>query len=166
MLVCPSCRAEFRAGFDRCKDCDVALVDEAKLEEEAVAHGSPKERLAEVQKAFMPQPNLTACRELEAALLEAGIDCYTHVEEADADVALGSAAALQYAVVFAQDDIENAKSAMKERFQSMIESEGFGALQTEAVDLEAEEVTCPACGHTGALNEGECTDCGLFLGAV
>mgnify|MGYP000396718311 CR=1 FL=1 len=25
-------------------------------------------------------------------------------------------------------------------------------------------ITCPACGHTGALVNGECADCGLFLG--
>jgi uncharacterized protein YbaR (Trm112 family) len=166
MLVCPSCRAEFRAGFDRCKDCGVALVDPDRLEEEAVAHGTPKERLDGVQKAVIPQPSLTACRELEAALLDAGIDCYTHVEEADADVALGSAAALQYAVVFAQDAIEDAKAAMKERFQEMVESEGFGQLQTDPIDLEAEEVTCPACGTTGPLSDGECAECGLFLGAM
>lgn len=26
---CPSCGAEYRAGFDRCADCDIELVDEA-----------------------------------------------------------------------------------------------------------------------------------------
>lgn len=28
MRYCPSCGAEYRSGFDRCTDCDVALVDE------------------------------------------------------------------------------------------------------------------------------------------
>ena len=165
MPVCPSCEAEFREGFKRCTSCDVDLVDPAQLEAEAVQHGSPKERLKEVQQAFIPQAGLTACRELETALLAADIDCYTHVEEADADVALGSAAAMQYAVVIAQADIEHVKDAMKERFQAMIESEGFGQLQTDPIDLEADEVACPACGHAAALEAGECAECGLFLGA-
>ncbi len=26
-MFCPQCRAEYRAGFSRCSDCDVALVD-------------------------------------------------------------------------------------------------------------------------------------------
>lgn len=27
MSFCPSCRSEFRPGFDRCEECDVALVE-------------------------------------------------------------------------------------------------------------------------------------------
>jgi hypothetical protein len=27
-MFCPRCRAEYRAGFHRCSDCDVELVDE------------------------------------------------------------------------------------------------------------------------------------------
>jgi len=166
MAVCPSCEAEFRDGFDRCATCDVALVEPGQLEQEAALHGSPKERLQTAQKAFIPQPSLTAARELEGALLGAEIDCYTHVEEADTDVALGSASSMQYAVVIAQDQIETVKDAMKDRFAAMLESEGFGSLQTDAIDLESEEVTCPACSTTAALVNGECAECGLFLGAL
>jgi hypothetical protein len=32
-MFCPKCQAEYRAGFLRCSDCDVALVD--RLPEEA-----------------------------------------------------------------------------------------------------------------------------------
>ncbi len=27
MMFCPNCRGEYRSGFSRCTDCDVALVD-------------------------------------------------------------------------------------------------------------------------------------------
>ena len=27
-LFCPSCKAEYRVGFTRCADCDIALVEE------------------------------------------------------------------------------------------------------------------------------------------
>jgi len=33
-MYCPNCRSEYRAGFSRCKDCDVALVDELPEEPE------------------------------------------------------------------------------------------------------------------------------------
>lgn len=33
-MCCPSCRSEYRAGFTRCNDCDVALVAELPPEEE------------------------------------------------------------------------------------------------------------------------------------
>lgn len=34
-MFCPSCRGEFRAGFTRCRDCDVDLVEELPAEVEA-----------------------------------------------------------------------------------------------------------------------------------
>jgi hypothetical protein len=33
-MYCPECGAEYRAGFDRCSDCDVALVHDAPAEED------------------------------------------------------------------------------------------------------------------------------------
>ena len=33
-MYCPQCRAEYRPGFDRCADCDVALVRELPPEED------------------------------------------------------------------------------------------------------------------------------------
>jgi Putative prokaryotic signal transducing protein len=33
-MYCPICRSEYRAGFTRCNDCDVALVAELPAEEE------------------------------------------------------------------------------------------------------------------------------------
>jgi Putative prokaryotic signal transducing protein len=33
-MFCPNCRSEYRAGFTRCSDCDVALVAELPAEEE------------------------------------------------------------------------------------------------------------------------------------
>lgn len=34
---CPRCRCEYRAGFDTCTDCGVALVDDLLSEPDAVA---------------------------------------------------------------------------------------------------------------------------------
>lgn len=33
-MYCPQCGAEYRRGFDRCADCDVALVHEPPAEED------------------------------------------------------------------------------------------------------------------------------------
>src|SRR5688572_11444980 len=41
---CPNCRAEYRAGFDVCSDCDVPLIDELPpepTEPEAVMFDAP-----------------------------------------------------------------------------------------------------------------------------
>src|SRR5580658_6601307 len=47
-MFCPNCKAEYRQGFTRCADCDVALVDELPEEalvapEPAAAPGDPDE---------------------------------------------------------------------------------------------------------------------------
>jgi hypothetical protein len=47
----------------------------------------------------------------------------------------------------------------------LLAREGAGVPLADAVDLSQPEVSCPACGHKGALVEGACGDCGLFLGA-
>ncbi len=33
-MYCPQCRAEFRPGFDRCNECDVALTHDPPAEED------------------------------------------------------------------------------------------------------------------------------------
>ena len=62
---CPNCGAEYRAGFDRCHDCDVELVDElpvAALPEETSVEGwdldSDPPRLVEVFAASRVEAEL------------------------------------------------------------------------------------------------------------
>jgi hypothetical protein len=49
---CPECGTEYRAGFDRCAECDVALVDDPPdrpmLEITAPTHLVPDKELVEV----------------------------------------------------------------------------------------------------------------------
>jgi hypothetical protein len=51
MAFCPSCKAEYRSGFERCADCSVALVD--SLPEPEKGDPTPME-LAEL--ATFPNP--------------------------------------------------------------------------------------------------------------
>lgn len=166
MLICPRCQSEYRDGFVHCNSCDVALVTpEAFQSDDAGLTGLPQDALKDVETGIIPQPHLPAARELEAMILDAEIPCYVVAQEADQDVALGSSSALMYGVVVAKDDIERVRELFQEHFAASLEREGVGGgLQTEAVDLNADEVQCPACTHVGPLEDGECADCGLFLG--
>lgn len=161
MLVCPRCRSEYVLGVGRCARCDIDLVDSSALEEVAEA-GSPREALQAAEKAFIAARNLDGARELERELLGAGILCYVHAQQSEG--ALMSAGSIQYAVAIAQEDIPTARDHLEGSYKQHLASQGLDALSSEAVDLEAEEVTCPACGHKGALDdEGACADCGLVL---
>lgn len=162
MLVCPRCRSEYVSGIARCAPCQLDLVEASQLDEKAVTD-NPREVLKEAQKAFLPARALDSARELERELLEAGVLCYVHAEQSEG--ALMSAGSIQYAVAFAQDDVAVVKELLEGRVRGLLEQEGLAALSSQAVDLEADEVTCPACGHTGALDdEKACADCGLMLG--
>ncbi len=163
-LVCPSCGSSYRAGFTRCAHCDVDLVDKAQIEDVKAKIDSPRLALADVPKVPVLHAGIAACREIERALLDAGIPCYVEAESEDADV-LGAAGAMKVGVIVAEADLPRVGELLKQRFEELVEQEGVGSFNTEAIDLTAEEVQCPACGHTGALVDGACGDCGLFLGA-
>jgi hypothetical protein len=51
-MYCPQCKAEYRTGFIRCSDCDVALVDHlpAPVAPEAVPHPSAYTIIRTVQQ--------------------------------------------------------------------------------------------------------------------
>jgi hypothetical protein len=63
---CPECGSEYRAGFDRCYDCDVELVDELPPEPE-IDHAVPP--LVEVFSASHVEADL-----VRAALVGHGIE--------------------------------------------------------------------------------------------
>jgi hypothetical protein len=165
-VICPRCGSEYRKGFTRCGSCDVDLVDENAAEAARARAGDPREKLAGVPTVVIPQASLAAAKELERNVKEAGIVCYVTAAQEE-EGAIGSAAAVMYGVALAEADVDRARAHMRGRFEAALVKEGFGALQTEAIEIvEGGDVTCPACGHTGPLVENACGDCGLFLGAI
>lgn len=163
-LVCPKCGGAFRAGFTRCAACKVDLVERAALEAGLIARDDPRQALAGKKTTTVVQASLAACREIERALLDAGIPAMLRTENEEGEAL--SAGTLKIGVVVADDDLARVGVVMKSRFEALIRKEGVGAFKTEAIDVAAAEVECPACGHKGPLKNGECADCGLFLGAT
>jgi hypothetical protein len=162
VLVCPKCQSEFRAGVDRCNTCDVSLVTPDRLEEEAVGE-SPRDLLAGKDHAMIPARSLDSAREMVRELVAAGHPAYVDaMHEEGAPVSAGT---MQYLVVIDKDEVQEVQQMLEGRYRDMLAREGADHIADHVVDLEAEEVTCPACGHTGALDdEGACADCGLGLG--
>ena len=162
-LSCPECGATYRAGFTRCSGCGVDLVDEATAAAAAAKKADPRAALEGVPKIALVHAGLPACREIERALLAEGIPCLVEAEAEEGEPL--AAGAVKVGVIIAQSDLPRAGDLLRRRFEKLIEKEGVGSFNTEAVDLSAAEVQCPACGHSGALIQGACCDCGLFLGA-
>lgn len=161
--ICPSCGASYRAGFDSCHACKVPLVDKATYAATQKSRGKPREQLEGKKTVAIVHAGLPACREIERALLEAGVPCFIEANAEEGEPM--AAGAMKVGVMVAEDDLARVGAIMKARFEGLVAQEGIGSFKTDAIDLSAAEIECPACGHKGALKNGECADCGLFLGA-
>ena len=164
-LVCPSCAGEFRAGFIVCQGCDAALIPKELYLDQKRHLDDPRLALAGRATTHVVEAGLSTCREIEAALLAAGIPAY--VDAASEDGEPLSPGAMKVGVVVAEEDLPRVAGLMRARFEGLLRSEGvgMGIFHADPIDLSLAEITCPACGHVGALSEGTCADCGLFLGA-
>jgi hypothetical protein len=64
-MFCPQCKAEYRAGFIKCSDCDVALVEHLPVEK-------PSMRLADSHRfepdPFEPEAKLVVIRTYQNAI--------------------------------------------------------------------------------------------------
>jgi hypothetical protein len=165
MKVCSKCGDEFRADVLMCTRCHIELSNPHELQSAVQASKmSPHEQLAGVPTVPLMEGTLDSCREIERALLSANIPVVLESRKAQGPQNLGSAQQTRYAIIIAESDIPNAAGVLQNQFAAMVAREGTGAFVTEAIDLSALEITCPACGHQGALDEGRCADCELFLG--
>jgi hypothetical protein len=163
-LVCPSCGGQYRTGYTRCGTCDVDLVDEKTYADLQAARDNPRAALANVPTIPVVHAGIAACREIERAILEAGVPCYVDAINDD-DQPLSTGGAMKVGVIIAEADLAKVGEIMRKRFSELIEKEGVGSFNSTAIDLAADEIECPACGHKGPLVDGACGDCGLFLGA-
>jgi hypothetical protein len=99
MPFCPSCRAEYRAGFTRCADCDVELVDTLPLQD------SGKE--AEVQLIELASfPNAPEAEMIQELLEVNGIST---VIRGDADPIGATSGAEPATLLVAQNDLARAR---------------------------------------------------------
>ena len=68
-MFCPQCRAEYRAGFTRCSDCDVELVKQLPVEPQP-SSGTDHPELVVVRTYQSPVDADLARMALEAAGIE------------------------------------------------------------------------------------------------
>lgn len=168
MKICPSCEEEFVDHMKMCPDCDQALLSEFDMQEAPKKEAmTSKEELLQAETFPLIEGSLTTCRELEGILSKAKIPSAVYpasLKSEDNAATLGSAAALKYLLLVGVEDVERCKQLIEGRFHDQVAREGQGKFVSEIVDLSADEISCPACQERGALINGECPSCGLFLG--
>lgn len=170
MPFCPTCRSEFRSGIKVCPTCDEALVAEEDLpaamsDEEVLA------ALSEEEVKGIARGALEGCREVQQTLLEARIPAA--IRKVD-DVVSEAGHFLILEVVVREEDAERASFLLSSEHAELLSREGLdvgarleGEIIVEKSEFEDDEEgvpACPACGCTEPLVNGECPECGLYLG--
>lgn len=146
-MFCPSCRDEFRPGFTRCANCDVALVERL----EAPAQRADAESIV-VPPAKPGEPKVNYCGFLEIdealvarrALVKHGIAAEILVRDGD-----GEDAGEEYWLRVVPSHFAAAQSIL-----------GYDEADGVHADVAIEKVACSACGGEVDEDASRCPHCG------
>lgn len=170
MKICPSCREEFLDHIEMCEICQEKLVSEfAVADLSADDQEISKEALLQGETLAFLEGSLASCREVEKVLKRSKIACAVYpasLECGSSPATLGASCDMKYLLLIRPDDLELAKNALEGQFSEQVLREGQGDYVTSAINLNDDVVTCPACGEVAPLKDGECENCGLFLGVI
>jgi hypothetical protein len=177
MAFCPKCRSEYRAGITHCATCEVALVSEEELPK-LMSDAEIIAALAEEELATVFEGPLASLRPVQEKLLEAGIPAALRQgEELKTEMGLF----IKLSLVVRKEDLPRLIELLGEEYREDLAREGLLGDAPDQMDHpedpdheegsgnpdgpgEGKALACPACGCTEPLVDGECPDCGLFLG--
>jgi len=150
-MFCPECRCEYRAGFDTCADCKVALVDD----------------LSAVPERTAPAPRPT--RAIGSLVDYCGFFTLEEAREAR-DLLRGHRIVSEIAIREAPESSPD--GPIREEFWIRFASSDLRAARTLLGPVEAEEESsggiatrpCPECGSDVAAGESFCARCGARVG--
>ncbi len=163
---CPQCGDEYRADFPICAACEVKLVDGAtrmaqltgQVKPQSIQSLSPDDELVAIRKG-----SLLDIKRLQTILKEGGIPSLIIGEGGDCNKGCCGPEVL---LSIRLEDGENASVVLAREFQNTTDLMSHDLTNIDAVfDSEAEQVTCPACGHCFSPTNSECPDCGLTFQA-
>lgn len=170
MKICQNCREEFLEHVEYCTDCDEKLVSNVgEVSVSTPATMLSKEELLKGETVALLEGALESCRELEKILVKSNISAVVYPVKLGCDdnaATLGASCSVKYMVLVRVEDVDRCKEALEGRFHEQVAREGLGRFVQDSVDISQSEISCPACEQRGALKNGECSSCGLFLGAA
>ncbi|MBK8012407.1 MAG: hypothetical protein IPK13_13740 [Deltaproteobacteria bacterium] len=168
MPFCPSCRSEYRPGFQVCPPCgDRALVDalpevvpiaEDEVDATVAIGVSTMSHVLEVGGRSVDLGRVFALKQAHAISLALEDKLIASVLVPVADLVLPDGAP-RFEVRVRADDLDQAQASLHALWRDAVDAEGV-----EHADPEADVEACPACGARVPLDVEECPDCGLVIG--
>ncbi len=162
MPFCPSCRSEFRPGFERCQACDTFLV--AELEPDWTDPDVMAEALENVAVTVALTGSLDALRRLRDELGRKKIPSVIGPPpEGDTP---GRSCGTRLALYVAEGQVPEVKAHLLAAAADDPELHVPGTKVDEGDEAaEADSLECPASGTVVRdVAAEECPECGLFIG--
>jgi hypothetical protein len=154
MKVCVRCHDEYRDEISTCLRCGIPL--EQHVAGSTLSSAVAREQVDMETAIKVMEGPLAGCKEVESLLKQHKVACML--------VPVVVRNVTSYAVCINADRVEDYMALMSSRFGDMVQKEHGQDWALQEVHLDGGDVTCPACGHQGPLQEGQCSDCGLMLG--
>ncbi len=107
--------------------------------------------------------DLHNCKERLEILQEEGIEA---IVEGDIEDSVQEVGVPIFQLKVQKKDLEEVAEIFAEIWEEILETEGIGEISDEIVDLSKDKVICPGCKSEieEVTEDGECPECGLFLG--
>ena len=104
-MICPECKAEYRAGYTKCADCEVELVDKISAENE---RSSAFEKV--IFKTVMTSFNQGEIALAKSLLESNNVQCFVQGESFNSLLKTS----IPVSIKVPEDSIEQAKEILKE----------------------------------------------------
>jgi len=167
LKYCPVCNDEYRAEIVMCAGCEVELMTgEQYLEMKSGRLRERENRSMELsvddELVAIRSGSLIDMKQLRSLLAKEMIPSLLVSEDGGcAKGCCGSNFVLQVRL----QDGQEALAVLADEFKRSTSLESHDLSNADAVfDVKAENITCPACGHSFAPTTTTCPDCGLCFG--
>ncbi len=165
LKYCPQCKDEYRAEIETCAACDIELLAGIRMQE---LLDNVLQRRAERSMDIKAEDELVTIRkgpalqikQLQTYLKNLAIPSLA-VVEGDAGCNKGCCGTELLLRVRMNDAQEVVSALEQEHRQSTGLADHDISYADSVYNLNAEEVTCPACGFRFATGSTTCPDCGL-----
>ncbi|MDZ7640863.1 MAG: hypothetical protein U5J62_02380 [Desulfurivibrio sp.] len=158
---------QFRSEIEFCGVCEVALLAGAEMQErenqrQAVRQDRSGEFTGGEELVVIQRGPLGDLRRLEELLGRERIPVRIEADEASCGKGCGAASFL---LQVSRDDAAEAAKIVTAEHRRQTALDDHQEVAADAVfNPEAEETTCPACGHRFPPTSSQCPDCGLNFG--